>query len=38
MERLAATGADKEVWTEMQRQLDAMNLKVQRESCRMPLS
>lgn len=29
-ERLAETGADKEVWIEMQRQLDAMNLKVQK--------
>jgi IS5 family transposase len=29
-ERLAETGADKEVWIELQRQLDAMNLKVQK--------
>ena len=29
-ERLAETGADKDVWIEMQRQLDAMNLKVQK--------
>ena len=29
-ERLAESGTDKEVWAEMQRQLDAMNLKVKR--------
>lgn len=29
-ERLAETGADKDVWAEMQRQLDAMKLKVQK--------
>jgi transposase, IS5 family len=29
-ERLAEKGVDKEVWNEMQRQLDAMNLKVQK--------
>jgi len=29
-ERLAETGTDKKVWAEMQRQLDAMNLKVQK--------
>ena len=29
-ERLAEKGVDKEVWAEMQRQLDAMNLKVQK--------
>lgn len=29
-ERLSETGADKEVWDEMQRQLDAINLKVQK--------
>jgi len=29
-ERLAERGIDKEVWAEMQRQLDAMNLKVQK--------
>jgi len=29
-ERLAASGMDREVWAEMQRQLDSMNLKVQK--------
>jgi IS5 family transposase len=29
-ERLAESGTDKEVWAEMQRQLDAMNLKVKK--------
>ena len=29
-ERLAEKGVDKEAWAEMQRQLDAMNLKVQK--------
>ena len=30
-ERLAENGVDKEVWAELQRQLDAMNLKMQKE-------
>ena len=29
-ERLAENGVDKKIWAEMQRQLDTMNLKVQK--------
>ena len=37
-ERLAEKGVDQKIWAEMQRQLDAMKLKVQKGICRMPLS
>ena len=37
-ERPANSGKDIEIWNDLQRQLDAMNLKVEKASSRMPLS